>query len=73
MTAQAFENVNIYVLLFKTRHPKPVETRHQLQGNIVYREQRQKHHFLTSIRAQGEDRRKKIFVILASCARRSER
>ena len=35
MTAQAFENVNIYVLLFKTRQPKPVETRHQLQGSII--------------------------------------
>jgi len=36
MTAQGFENVNIYVLLFKTRHLKPVATRHQLQGGIVY-------------------------------------
>ena len=36
MTAQGFENVNIYVLLFKTRHLKPVATRHQLQGSIVY-------------------------------------
>ena len=35
MTAQAFENVNIYALLFKMRHLKPVATRHQLQGSIV--------------------------------------
>ena len=36
MTTQAFEDVNIYVLLFKTRYLKPVATRHQLQGTIVY-------------------------------------
>ena len=36
MTAQAFENVNIDVLLLKMCHLKPVATRHQLQGRIVY-------------------------------------
>ena len=36
MMARAFENVNIYVLHFKTRHLKPLATRHQLQGSIVY-------------------------------------
>ena len=36
MTAQAFENVNIYILLLKTSHLKPVATRHQLQGRIVF-------------------------------------
>ena len=36
MTARACENVNTYILLFKTRHLKPVSTRHQLQGSIVY-------------------------------------
>ena len=35
MTAQAFENVNLHVVLFKTRHLKPVTTWHQLQGSIV--------------------------------------
>ena len=29
------ENVNLHVLLFKTRHLKPVTTWHQLQGSIV--------------------------------------
>ena len=36
VSAQAFENANFYALLFKTRHLKPVATRHQLQGSIVY-------------------------------------
>ena len=36
MTAQAFENVNIYILFFKTRYLKPAATRHQLRGSIVY-------------------------------------
>ena len=34
VSAQAFENANFYALLFKTRHLKPVATRHQLQGSI---------------------------------------
>ena len=37
MMARPFKTLNIYVLLFKTRHLKPVSTRHQLQGSIVYR------------------------------------
>ena len=32
-----FKNMNIYALLFKTRHLKPVGARHQLQVSIVYR------------------------------------
>ena len=36
MTAQAFENVNIYILFSKTRYLKPAATRHQLRGSIVY-------------------------------------
>ena len=36
MTALAFENVNIHVLLFKMRHLIPAATRHQLQVSIVY-------------------------------------
>ena len=35
MTALTFENVNIYILLLKMWHLKPVATRHQLQGSII--------------------------------------
>ena len=33
---RAFENENIYALLFKTRHLNPVETRYLMQCSIVY-------------------------------------
>ena len=36
MTAQAFKNVNIYILFLKTRYLKLAATRHQLQGSTVY-------------------------------------